>query len=207
MIEEKFEIFEYSSLSESMKENFFLFCQDARTFEPFHPAAENMYDEDWDNKPHTLPYILEKTDRFKGDVGSFHILTVNQVIIACAGVYRSDFDSKVAILGCRTWVHENYRHRILIREHLLPVHKQWAIQHDCDILTLTFNVYNKNLIKTFQRLRLGENKDRITSRQEKHLFYNNLNVLDYPVIIKNTEQWIIYEKLGDRDFNWESIKK
>lgn len=206
MNEEKFEIYEYSNLTSQMKENFFAFCEDA-SYEAENPASVNMFDDDWENQSHTLPFILEKTDRFNQPNGAFHILTLDGSIVACAGVYISDFDRKVAILGCRTWVHENYRHRILLREYLLPVHKQWAIDNKCDVLVLTFNQYNKNLIKTFQRLRLGEaNKDRITSRADHHLFYTNMNVLDFPVIIKNTKQWVTYEKMSDYDFDWESIR-
>jgi len=205
-MEDKFDIYEYNSISDELKKAFFLFCEESSISEPFNPSAVNMYDVDWGSKSHTLPYILEKTDRFKDSTGTFHILTINDKIVACAGVYRSDFDDKIAILGCRTWVHENFRHRILVREFLLPIQKEWALKNNCDILVLTFNDYNKNLIKTFQRLRLGEKVDRIKSRQEKHLFYHNLNVLDYPVIIKNTVQWVIYEKVNDRDFDWESIK-
>lgn len=205
MNEERFEIYEYKDFTTEMKKNFFTFCEDA-SYEALNPASVNMFDDDWENQPHTLPYILEKSDRFKEPNGSFHILTANGSIIACAGVYKSDFDSRVAILGCRTWVNESYRHRILLREYLLPVHKQWAIDNKCDVLVLTFNQYNKNLIKTFQRLRLGESNDRISSREDRHLFYTNMHVLDYPVTIKNTKQWVTYERLSDYDFDWESIR-
>lgn len=204
-MEEKITILEYHNLDERMKKNFFIFCEDA-SLEPFKPAAVNMYDDDWENQAHTLPYILEKTDRFTEPNGVFHILIIDDKIVACAGVYISEFDNKVALLGVRTWVHEYYRHRLVVREHVLPLQKKWAIEKGCEILALTFNDYNKNVIKAFQRIRLGEQSDRLTERSQHHLFFNNMNVLDYQVNVKNTPQWVAYEKLTDYDFDWESIK-
>lgn len=202
---EKISIIEYKDLDEQMKKQFFLFCQDA-SLEPFKPAAENMYDADWENKSNTLPYILEKTDRFDEPNGVFHILLIDDNIVACAGVYISEFDNKVALLGVRTWVHEFYRNRLVVREHILPKQKEWAIARNCEILALTFNDYNKNVIKAFQRIRLGEYSNRITERTSAHLFSSNMNVLDYSVIIKHTPQWVAYEKLSDYDFDWGSLK-
>lgn len=204
-MEEKITIIEYQDLDEKMKKNFFLFCEDA-SLEPYMPAATNMYDADWENQPHTLPYILEKTDRFKAPNGVFHILTVDNKFVACAGAYISEFDDKVALLGVRTWVHEFYRHRLVVREHVLPLQKKWAIDKGCEVVALTFNDYNKNIIKAFQRIRLGEHTGRLDNRTTEHVFFNDMNVLDYPVTIKNTAQWVAYEKLTDYDFDWESIK-
>jgi len=204
-MEEKITIIEYKDLDETMKKAFFLFCEDA-SLEPFKPAAVNMYDDDWENKSNTLPYILEKTDRFNEPSGTFHILTIDNKIVACAGVYISEFDNRVALLGVRTWVHEFYRHRLVVREHVLPLQKQWAIDRGCDVLALTFNDYNKNVIKAFQRIRLGENAERLGERSTEHLFFQNMNVLDYQVTVKNTPQWVAYEKMTDYDFDWESIK-
>lgn len=204
-MEEKITVIEYKDLDEKMKKNFLIFCEDA-SLDPYLPAAENMYSEDWQNQEHTLPFILEKTSRFDAPIGTFHVLTVNDNIVACAGVYRSDFDEDVAILGCRTWVHEYYRHRLFVRNYILPVQKKWAIENNCRVLAITFNDYNKNLIKTFQRLRMGENSERLGSRTDEHLFFKNMNVIEYPVLVKNTLQWVAYEKLTDYDFDWESIK-
>ena len=203
MKEEKIEVYAYTNITDSMKEDFLAFCKNARTSDT-DAAAINMYDEDWELQPHTLPYILEKTNRFSGKNGEFYILTANDIIVACGGVYRSEFNKSIAILGCRTWINDGYRNKMLSREHLLPAQKEWAINNGCIALAITFNDYNKNLIKTFQRVRLGEAR---TPREPKHLFYNNMHVLEFPVTIQYTKQWVAYEQIeSDWSFDWTRLK-
>ena len=60
---------EFNSLD---KDHFFDFCKLAST-NTKEPASANMWDEDWENKKHTLPYLLEKTNRFNND-GDYHII-------------------------------------------------------------------------------------------------------------------------------------
>jgi len=169
------------------------------------PAVENMYNDDWDNLPHTLPYILEHTGRFYGENGVFHIIYDIDNIIGCGGVYKSFFDNNIALAGVRTYVDVNYRHNSILRECLLPIHKSWAIENNCNIVALSFNEYNKNIIEIFKRRRLGETLDRM-NRESHHMFYNGLHELDYPVNIQNTKQYVIYELLNDHNYNWEDIK-
>ena len=97
-------------------------------------AVENMYNDDWDNLPHTLPYILEHTGRFYGENGQFHIIYDIDNIIGCGGVYKSFFDNNIALAGVRTYVDVNYRHNSILRECLLPIHKSWAIENNCNIV-------------------------------------------------------------------------
>jgi hypothetical protein len=165
-----------------------------------------MWNDDWPKEKHTLPYILEKTDRFNGINGEYQILFEDSKIIACGGVYRSEFNNYVAIGGVRTWTDEKYRHLSILRESLLPSCKRWAIQNQMKLMMLSFNDYNKNLIQVFKRRRLGEMYDRISTRQPHHLFYNGLLEIDFPIIIQHTKQWGIYEKFYDWDFDWVSIK-
>jgi hypothetical protein len=68
---------------------------------------------------------------------------------------------------------------------------------------LTFNDYNKNIIKIWQRTRLGETRE---PRRSHHMFYKNFNEVLFPVIIQYTTQWAIYERLDDSfDFDWQTI--
>jgi hypothetical protein len=121
-------------------------------------------------------------------------------------VYISDFSNRIAIGGVRTWVTKEYRNNSILREYLLPAHKLWCQERNIDILALTFNEYNKNLPKVFKRRRLGESIERITSREPKHLFYSGLHEVPFALSIQYTKQWLIYEKLSDWNFNWETIK-
>ncbi len=192
----------YSSLLD--KSEFFNYLKSINSSEP---AYENMWNDSWKEKPNTLPYILEYTNRFKNGNGEFYILKENDSVVACGGVYKSNFSSHVAFAGTRTWVDHQHRHRVLIRDYLLPLHKQWCLENDVKIIALCFNEYNKLMPNIFKRNRLGEKSDRITNREPKHLFFSGMEELDYPVTIQHTKQWVIYEKLDSAfEFDWAQLK-
>lgn len=170
------------------------------------PAATNMWHQDWPNKNHTLPYILDKKKRFNPPQGEFHILYNDNEFIACGGVYKADFNDQIAMAGTRTWVDYRYRNQALIGDYILPEHKQWAMDHGCKAVALCFNDYNKNIINIFKRNRLGERNGRISGRTEKSLFFSNLNQLEFPVSIQYTKQWVIYESLDSNwNYDWQQI--
>ena len=192
-----------SSFDYSNPDSFFEFCK-AASLEIDQPAAANMWHDNWIDENYTLPYILFKDNRFKNSKGKFFILKHNELIIGCSGVYISDFSPQIGILGCRTWISNKYRNQSLVRDYLLPAQRSWAIDRNASVVGLTFNDYNKNLINTWKRVRLGEKRK---VRQPYHLFYNNFNEVDFPVTIQYTKQWIIYEKLDPNfDFDWISIQ-
>lgn len=199
-----FELVEFSNLTYEQKLVFYDFCKSA-SFENL-PAASNMWNDDWNNHQETLPFILEKTDRFKVK-GQFHVLFQNEKIALCGGVYLSDFSKYISIAGTRTWVTKEYRNQALIRDFLLPAHKKWSIDRQCKQVAICFNEYNKNLKKIFYRNRLGESDDRLFTRSSYHLFHSNINELPFTVNIQDTPQWVLYEKIDqDWDFDWYSIK-
>ncbi len=191
----------YYELDQNQKSLFFDFLRDASK-ETTQPAHSNMWDDFWEEKSNTLPYILEKTNRFK-DNGFFHVI-FDELPIACGGAYTSDFSPDVAILGTRTWIHRDYRHKLITRDYLLPEEKSWAIENKFKMIMLTFNEYNKNLRKLWVRQRLGENRP---ERTEKHFGYSNVHTVEYPVNIQYTKQYVLCEKLDDSyEFDWEAIK-
>ncbi len=192
-----------SSFDYSNHDSFFEFCK-AASLEIDQPAAANMWHDNWIDENYTLPYILFKDNRFKNPKGEFFILKHDDLIIGCSGVYISDFNPQIGILGCRTWVSSKYRNQSLVRDYLLPAQREWAKDRNAFAVGLTFNDYNKNLINTWKRVRLGEKR---TARQPYHLFYNNFNEVDFPVTIQYTKQWIIYEKIDPNfEFDWISIQ-
>lgn len=194
----------YNNLSISEKECFYSFLKSTQL--ESKPAGINMWHDYWVNKNNTLPFILENTDRFNSVNGEYHILFDGLTIVACGGVYISNFSQDVALIGVRTWVNKNYRNNSILREYLLPVQKSWCQENDIKIIALSFNDYNKNLIQVFKKRRLGETKERIKTRNPHHLFYSNFNEVQFPVIIQYTKQWIIYEKIDATiNFDWDSI--
>jgi len=197
-----YELIEYKNLTNQQRELFFEFLKEARK-ETTQPAHENMWDDDWANKNSTLPYLLEKTNRFSIN-GKYHIAFDNENVVGCSGVYSSAFCPDLAIAGTRTWIAKDYRNLSIAREVFLPVEKAWAIQNNFKAIAICFNDYNKNIIKIWSRNRLGEHR---TKRSAYHLFYNGVNEVEFPVEIQYTKQWIIYEKLqNDFTFDWSSIK-
>jgi len=198
-----YQVVSFYSLTPNEKQNFYMFCKEQST-EVSKPAAINMWHDDWIMHNYTLPYVLEIGLRFQKPLGDFNIIMLDSNFVACGGIYQSEFCSDIAIAGCRTWVSKEFRNNNLIRDWLLPAQKQWSIDNNYKMVCLSFNEYNRNIINTFKRTRLGENR---LPRQQYHLFYNNFNEVDFPVTIQYTKQWIIYEKLDSTfNFDWTTIK-
>lgn len=188
---------------QSIADDFFNFCQQA-SLENTQPASINMWSNEWQDQPNTLPYILTKTDRFSEPNGEFFLLYKGNDIVGCSGVYISEFSKSIAIAGVRTWISPPYRNLALPREYLLPAQKEWAINQNLKTIALTFNEYNKNIITLWKRMRLGEKR---SARESRHIFYNGLIELDFPVCIQYTKQWLIYEKLDPSClFDWNNIQ-
>ena len=190
------------TFNKDVEDQFFKFCKEASLQDD--PASVNMWSDDWQSRPHTLPYILTNSDRYSKPNGEFFILMHLSEIVGCGGIYFSEFNPTFALAGCRTWMHHDYRNKSLPRELLLPAQKQWAKDRNASAVGITFNEYNKNLINTWKRTRLGEHR---LPRQPYHLFYDNFNEVEFPVTIQYTKQWVIYEQLDPNfDFNWISIQ-
>jgi hypothetical protein len=169
------------------------------------PAATNMWDKT--NSENSLIYILENTERFNLINGEFHIVTFNDEIVACGGVYQSDFSKDIGIAGTRAWITKKFRNKHILREILLPCHKSWCIKNNYKAVAICFNEYNKNLITVFKRTRLGESSQRVNYKEPKHLFFNGIQEVAFPINIQHTKQWLIYEKLDPNfSFDWNSIR-
>jgi hypothetical protein len=150
---------------------------------------------------------LLNTERFSGGDGEFHIIKDGNKIVGCGGVQLAHFNNRVALAGVRTWITPEYRNKMIVARHLLPVHKAWAIKKNCKQVALSFNQYNKNLTRPFTRTRAGESSDRIQRRTPDMMFYNGVNEVDFKVCIQYTPQWVIYEKLDvNWSFDWQTIK-
>lgn len=201
-----FKIRSYSNLSVLEKEDFFNFCKN-ESLATNDLAHSNIWSEDWETKNNSLLYLLAFTDRFKSPNGDFNIVYCGDEIAAIGGVYKSDFDETLSLAGTRAWATKKYRNTLIFRNILLPYHKDWSIQHGCKATALCFNDYNRNIIKTFKRTRLGEDHTRMQSREPHHLFYANFNEVGYRVDIQFTPQWVIYETFDpDWKYDWTQIK-
>lgn len=186
------------------KQKFFDFLASISTDDP---ANDNMWDTDWSNKPNTLPYLLTKTNKFTGLNGEFHIALDGEKIVACGGVQIAHFCNKIALCGVRTWILPEYRNKMIIGRQILPANKAWATKQGCKQVALSFNEYNKSLLRLWTRIRIGESSDRISKRTNDMMFFNGVNELKFPVYIQYTPQWVVYEQLDpDWNFNWQAFK-
>ena len=194
-----FQILKYENINKNI---FFNFLKEEVVLSK-DPAAKNMWEEDWEKGTnYTLPYILEKSNRFNTPNGQFHVVLFNNEIIGCAGVYKSDFNNKISLAGSRLWIKKEFRNQGINKDLTLKIHKKWSLENNCEAVALCFNDYNKNLIEVFKRNRLGEKNNRLKYRTKENLFYNGIIEVPFPVVIQYTKQWIIYEKLKD-DFNFD----
>ena len=199
-------VLSYNSLSSHQHRSFFNFCKEQAN-DTSQPAHVNMWNSNWEEHSHTLPYILKKTNRYNSPNGEFNVVFDGDSIVGCAGVYKSEFSNSISLAGCRLWISKQYRNLSVARNTLLPAHKRWSIDNNCQAVAITFNEYNKNLTRTFKRTRLGESSGRITSREPHHLFFTGLLEVDFPVNIQYTKQWVAYEQLDPTFvFDWNTIK-
>lgn len=165
-----------------------------------HPAAENMWVENWQEDCRTLPYILQFTNRFKFNNGQFYLAFDDQKLIGCSGVYKSEYTEKLCFAGTRTWLNKTYRNNQILKNEFLPIQKDWVISEHAEVIALCFNSYNSSAIRLF---RIGQ---KTGTRSPRHLFSSNYNEVKFPVIVQFTEQWVIYENLGSYRFDWNDIK-
>ena len=193
-----YSVVEYSDVDQ---QDFFDFCRSA-LLDTEQPASVNMWDDNWSTTTHTLPYLLEVEKRFANN-GKFFVLLDDDKIIACSGIYQSDFNQHIAICGIRSWVNKEYRGKFLLGSHLFPAQVKWAKANSYKQIAITFNDYNSKLKNIFIRNGVGVKKN----RQVDSLFYTGVHQVPFPVTIKYTPQWVLYQKLdSDWTFDYSEIK-
>lgn len=181
----------YRELDESDKRRFINYCALEKTDDI---ARANLRD--------LIGIINDPKERYRDGNGELFVLFEDSKIIGCSGVYLADFCQQVALCGTRSWLSKAYRCKQIIRNQFLPLQREWAISRGATVFALTFNDYNFNL------RRFVERRVRVPTdpRTERMMFFKNMHLLDYQVVVKNTLQWVAYEKFTDWDFDWESIR-
>lgn len=152
------------------------------------PAHVNMMLDQWENKPNTLMYLLRKTDRFHSGNGLFTLLydidNNPRRIIACSGIYRSNFDHNVAIGGVRTWKIKDYRNRYLVSKYIFTDQINWCRSNGLKIFALTFNEYNLKVMKILNKS--GLYLDSINEDME---------MLDRKSYIQGVNQYVMFQRI------------
>lgn len=180
----------WSTLDDADHYMFDRFCK-RLAYRP-EPAAKNMME---------LRDLLDV--RFDGNAGQMYVIYDGTRIIGCSGCYISEFSDKVGLLGVRSWLEPEYRSKQIIRNLVLPEQRDWMISKGMKQVALSFNEYNRNLVYLFTRGFVKREH-----RTPRHMFYWNMNVLSYRVVIQHTPQWVIYEKVdptSDWSFDWFTL--
>lgn len=180
----------YASLSLGDAARFYLFCEQLGTRS--EPAAKNMAE---------VPALLGT--RFGGSRGEMYVVFDGARVVGCSGCYVSEFSDKVGLLGVRSWLEPEYRSRQIIRNRGLPAQRDWMISKGMKQVALSFNEYNRKLVYLFTKGFVKREH-----RTPRHMFYLNMHVLSYQVVIQHTPQWVIYEKLDPTsawDFDWFTL--
>ncbi len=149
--------------------------------------SDNYSLENWRDNPASFFYQLFISKKYKKNNGRFFFLLTNEAIIAFSGIYKSEFEKKIAIAGSRAWTSLQCRDvRKLQNKYLLPAQEKWARENEVEELIITFNIENKRLFDYVAR-----SVDKITSG-----FYYQMEPLDQLVYINFTLQHIIKKKLN-----------
>lgn len=168
------------------------------------PAQVNMDVSNWQEKAHTLLYILAIEKRFSKDLGRIFCLYDKGKIVAISGVYRSDFaPDDILIAGVRAYTLKKYRAKNLVGEYIIPAVLEYAKENSFKQCWFTANEYNERVIKMLKR-KTGvgyswhENCDEL---------FVDMEFPDGPFNIKNTPQYIAVKKIDlDYKFDYDTLK-
>lgn len=200
--------FNRSNITPELDFDLINFCKQAE-LESSAPALDNVIYTEWENKPESLLHVLFKTDRFDAGKGNFYMLyNDDDYPIAVSGVYKSDFDPNVAIGGVRTWKLSQNRGHHIVAEYILPLQVAWAKNNGCKVFALSFNDYNSKLMQILNRSGKYEKtrSSKFLFGKQRTLFYQEMQMLPFKVLIKNTEQHILYKTLDSSySVNWPKV--
>ena len=172
-----------------------------------NPDESGNYDvDDWGNKPHTLLYVLFKDNRFNSERGGLVLIYDNNKLCGISGYNRSTFNSDVYILGARTIIDKEYRHRLLMSSYFIPTQIE-QVKDKAKMVVFIFdkkNVFNLYDIFTSGKLNLFlKNK-----YQEFAHIWDNLKAVEFPIIIyKGAIHNALYINIDpDYSFDWGSLR-
>lgn len=171
-----------------------------------HDGGVNYEIEDWANKPHTLLYVLVKTNRFHKANGGLVLVYDKNELCAVSGYNSSHFNSDVYILGSRTFIKKDYQHQLIMSSYMIPTQIN-QVKNRAKMVVFLFDVENKfNLYTIFTSGKLNQFlKNKLNHFND---LWQNLQACEFPIsIFPNTIQNALYIKLTDSFvFDWESIR-
>ena len=143
-----------------------------------HPAIKNM---SWDPTCGFL-YNVANQLRWRTDQGKIYAVTSGANIAAISCVEFPEGSIGWAIGGIRTWVAPAYRNTYL-PSYVLNKQVDWAREHNCNFLVLTFNDYNKVTHTTLVNGYMG--------KAGWSKWWDDCLAAPDPVMIRHVPQWCV----------------
>jgi len=170
------------------------FCKESQN--DTRPGAVNMDFVDWENKPHTLLYLLYKEKRFDGPTNGYVMCKKEGRIVCGHGFYVSEIDRMVC-MGCRTYTVPGINCHALqgdIKDFIFDI----ARENGMAGFFISMNEYNKRFVHGYNKINDPANF-KTSFRDETGQWWARKDrkisptvPCDFPINLKNVKQWIIY---------------
>lgn len=160
------------------------------------PAAINMQ---W-REPAGMLYNIKTQQRWRTDQGKIFLVMDQDRPVAVSCVEYPERSYSWAVGGVRTWITPTYRSKQLAN-FFLSKHLQWAAQHDCNFMLLTFNDYNRAAWLAVDR---DPKYRRVANWSD---WWDDCLAVPDPVEVRNTPQWCVIKpvKCQDNQANLEEL--
>lgn len=184
------------------------FCEESR--DDSRDAAVNMDFVDWENKPHTLLYLLYKEKRFDGPTNGYVICKKDNRIVCGQGFYASEIDRMVC-MG--------------VRSYTVPGLNCYPLHGDIKDLThdiarsngmagffISMNEYNKRFVQGYNKINDPANFTTSFCDADGQWWSKKGRKIhpgtpyDAPIKLNYVKQWILYH-LWDTSYESQLLAK
>lgn len=193
----------HSSIDPKRLQDLINFCKMVEQTEP--DIANNWKVTDWQLTPASLFHVLLIQKRF--DTGGLCLLYEDDQIVAVSGFYQSDIHPSIHVFGARAWVLKEKRRNLIVAEHILPIQVQRMIANGADMGIISFTDRTKRFAELIKRTNENfvEGKSVFFFGDRYPSLYRDMTMLDFPVTINHTKQWILIKKFSDFEFDFHQI--
>lgn len=153
------------------------------------PAHINM---GWNSNNYTLYSQIFHQSKYDKDSGRLFLGFIDGKLAGISGAYRFESEKDTLICGSRTWTLQEYRTKYIHGNYIFPAQFEWAKQNGYKKAYFTFNGYNNWLFKFLKRISDGKGTAFGLKNSDT---YKDLQFLEKPKIINNTEQFVAVKNL------------
>jgi len=151
--------------------------------------------------------VMFKEKRFSKVQGGLCLLYFNDDLVGISGYNQTEFSSDIWISGARTLIHKEHRNNVLISSYIVPYQIKAILKRNGKCVLWLFDAHNTKTI--FKIVKKGKLNVLLQNKLDffKETAYTDLKMLEYPIIINNTLQNVIYQYLDpEYTFDWNSLE-